>query len=271
MLAADAAFYASHEEYDDKWEFRIVSDRLRSQASRLRILDIGCGDGRFIESLQPMHEVRGVDFNEIAVGKARSKSLQAFALSLEGYCSRFPGVRHDVITLFHVLEHVAAPSLFIESLKSMLAEGGLLGISVPNPHRWTLSFARETWDYPPHHLTRWEGDSLCSFLERHGFRIVERAPERVRTYRQVRHGVSDIVWSLVMRHASLGIASSLDASDAATGGTRRAVKRSAARLLSRIKTVAINGVIAVIAAVVYPVFVLYRAEGRSLLVLARPV
>jgi SAM-dependent methyltransferase len=269
MRAADAAFYAAQEKYDDKWEFDVVARRLCQVGSKLRVLDIGCGDGRFIHSLQSAHDVRGVDFNEVAVKEACKKGLAVYTLSLEQYRAEFPGERYDVITLFHVLEHVSVPAEFIESLKQALVPGGLIGVSVPNPRRWTLSFIREVWDYPPHHLTRWGGDSLPSFLERHGFQIVEQAGEPVRTYRQVRSGVADIVGTFVLTHASLGIARRLAAPAQMDAGKPSAARTNAASFLSRTKSAFLAVVVSIMAAILYPLFLLRSAQGRSFLVLAK--
>jgi len=269
MDAADSDFYATFEDYDDKWEFEVVANELRTMPRGLRVLDIGCGDGRFLQRLSSLHHVIGVDFNPRAIQAAREKGLEVHALSLDEYRAQFPGNEHDFITLFHVLEHVSDPAQFIEALKKSLRAHGRVGISVPNQSRWTLSLVREIWDYPPHHLTRWSADALRSFLCRHGFEVVETCAEPVHTWHQVHDGISDVVWSVVLKNFSLGVATKLSSASGAPAARVKSARVVVARFLSMMKSRMLSLLIWMLTAVCYPYFRIKGREGKSLLVLAR--
>lgn len=270
MSAGDAEFYESNESYDEKWEFALVAEMLRSMPDGRLLLDIGCGDGRFLERLIPHHRVRGIDFNPRAIHAATEKGINAYALSLEDYRAQFPSDEYDVITLFHVLEHVSEPGRFIEILKRCLRRDGLLGVSVPNPNRWTLFWTREAWDYPPHHLTRWDETALTSFLRKHGFEVVGVTSERVRTWQQVQSGVLDLMHTLVLRRLSFGLVSKLSrpSKGRSNGATARLVLANWLRLA---KVRAAVGVASTIATVLFPILRIGTFYGKSLLVVARKI
>ena len=60
---------------------------------------------------------------------------------------------------------------FIQNLLKVLKPGGHIVLSVPNRNR--MGPQRYSWDYPPHHLSRWSALSLRNFLEFNGY-MVER-------------------------------------------------------------------------------------------------
>src|SRR3989338_3776112 len=51
MRAASIHFYESNTEYDDKWEFKFLYDKIKQLGLTGTLLDIGCGDGRFLEGM----------------------------------------------------------------------------------------------------------------------------------------------------------------------------------------------------------------------------
>ena len=83
------------------------------------------------------------------------------------------------MTLAEFLEN---PDIFLGQIKECLAPGGLLAISVPNPGRWMPGGLRENWDYPPHHLTRWNSEALQIFLEKYGFQVRKILYEKIEKF-----------------------------------------------------------------------------------------
>jgi SAM-dependent methyltransferase len=74
--------------------------------------------------------------------------------------SESPLGQFSVITLFHVLEHVADPLGAIKILKRSLSPGGILAVSVPYSPMSFESDWRDPLNRPPHHLSRWNERSL---------------------------------------------------------------------------------------------------------------
>jgi len=147
---------------------------------RGRLLDVGCGDGRFLRHAKEQgFEVWGIDFDKKSVENVK-KNLgidTVFAMSLEEFYeyAKEKGLKFDVITFFEVLEHQDKPREFLEMAKGLLKEGGYIAGSVPNRERL---FVEIDWkyfhgDHPPHHFLRFSKYSLEKALNFSGFKDVE--------------------------------------------------------------------------------------------------
>lgn len=84
--------------------------------------------------------------------------------------------KFDIVTLFEVLEHVESPVALLNSIKKLLAPGGYFVMSTPNCKRF--GGAKESWDFPPNHLFRWDANSLRYLLEGSSY-TVEKMIEQV--------------------------------------------------------------------------------------------
>ncbi len=95
-----------------------------------RILDVGCGDGQWLEFLTAAgYEASiGMEVNPRRLVQARQRGLAVFPSLAEATA----GGRFDVIFLWQVAEHVSDPVTLIANLMESLAPEGVLVISVPN-------------------------------------------------------------------------------------------------------------------------------------------
>lgn len=114
----------------------LIHDFSRHHAGRL--LEIGCGYGHFLQTMAEMgYEVFGFEPSRNEADFAR-KYFNIKHVHLAEYAGMdslcFPGVdaKFDIICAFHVLEHVADPRVFIQSVYSDLESGGLFAVAVPN-------------------------------------------------------------------------------------------------------------------------------------------
>jgi len=149
-----------------RWEWQECKRQLEAlQVERgersLEVLDLGCGSGRFLKMLRTVpgcHAV-GVDINEAGIEACRDAGLEAYHGDLEfAFVRQF--ARYHVVTLWHVIEHVSDPIGLLSMVKENLAEGGCIYLSVPmSPLSYEASWP-DPLNYPPHHLTRWNVDSL---------------------------------------------------------------------------------------------------------------
>ena len=148
---------------------------------RGKLLDVGCGDGRFLRYAKEQgFEVWGIDFDKKSVESAkRNLGIDTvFAMSLEEFYEHAneKNLKFDVITFFEVLEHQDKPKEFLEMVKGLLREGGYIAGSVPNRERL---FVEIDWknrfhlDYPPHHFLRFSKSSLEKALNFFGFKDIE--------------------------------------------------------------------------------------------------
>jgi SAM-dependent methyltransferase len=141
-----------------RWEYGEVARQLNG-AKNLKVLDVGCGKGDFLRSLDflPLANKFALDLNEPAIKACREQGFNAFCGTVEtaidaGFlrAGEFP-----VVTSFHCLEHVPQPVEFVHELLRATARGGSLFLSTPYS---PMSFEAEWFDvmnHPPHHITRW--------------------------------------------------------------------------------------------------------------------
>jgi 2-polyprenyl-3-methyl-5-hydroxy-6-metoxy-1,4-benzoquinol methylase len=146
---------------------------------RGKLLDVGCGDGRFLRYAKEQgFEVWGIDFDKKSVENVkRNLGIDTvFAMSLEEFYeyAKEKNLKFDVITFFEVLEHQDKPREFLEMVKGLLKEGGYIAGSVPNRESMFIEIFRDNYiDYPPHHFLRFSKSSLEKALNFSGFKDIE--------------------------------------------------------------------------------------------------
>jgi ubiquinone/menaquinone biosynthesis C-methylase UbiE len=140
-----------------------------------RVLDVGCGDGDFVAHLKPRGwEVHGVEFSDAGCRLARSKGVQTYQGELAD--AKFPDGHFDVVTIWHVMEHLPDPLAEVREVNRILRDDGLLVIEVPNIASPTFKICRERWwllDIP-RHLQHYTPASLEKLVQRAGFTPVYR-------------------------------------------------------------------------------------------------
>ena len=143
-------------------------------------LDVGCGDGRYLQMMieQGVDSARthGVELDAAAVESARAKGLNVIQSRIEEAGELLPG-SYDLITMFHVIEHVERPDEVVARLRSLLRSGGVLALETPNFDCADARLAgRRYWGgyHTPRHWHVFTSTSLQQLLRRHGFQI-ERA------------------------------------------------------------------------------------------------
>src|SRR5262249_55638740 len=87
----------------------------------------------------------------------------------------FPSDSFDLITMNHVLEHVAETPLFMREVHRILSRDGLLFISLPNVHAWKFYLRRGSyaWTFHHDHYIHFSVTTLPRFLKRYGFEVIE--------------------------------------------------------------------------------------------------
>ncbi len=126
------------------------------------ILDIGCSSGAFLKSLQsPSWQLYGVEISEEAAAAAR-KVAGAQVFVGDPLDAPFTPESFDVITCFHLLEHVYDPLELMKRARAWLRPGGFLYVVLPNINSWEARIFRSYW-YGlelPRHLVHFSPQSL---------------------------------------------------------------------------------------------------------------
>jgi len=114
-------------------------------ASDKRVLDVGSGNGEFLQRAKEMGwRAIGLDPDRDAVAACRAQGLVAF----EGFVSdEAAGIEggFDVITLRHSIEHVPDPRSDLACCLRRLRPGGMLWLAWPNPDGLGATFFRSAW------------------------------------------------------------------------------------------------------------------------------
>ena len=113
------------------------------------ILDIGAGTGDFLKVCEKGGwRINGVEPSEKARDFAKNKNI-----NLVKDISKIDNKQFDVITLWHVLEHIPNLTEYVQQLKSLLKPNGFLIIAVPNYKSFDSEHYKEFWaayDVPRH-------------------------------------------------------------------------------------------------------------------------
>ena len=132
-------FYSGEDQYnswlkeekgrDILWQRRLKM--VKNLKNTGALLDIGAGIGQFLFFAGHDFEVQGTEISKTAIKTAKEKyNLNLIKGEIEDI--DFGDRRFDVITLFHILEHVPDPSSVIERCYELLSDKGVLIIAVPN-------------------------------------------------------------------------------------------------------------------------------------------
>lgn len=136
------------------------------------ILDIGAGTGDFLLAAKKRGwKISGVEPNSLARKLAEEKGLELVEDTSFLSASFF-----DVITMWHVLEHVPDLDSQINELTRLLKPDGLLVIAVPNFKSYDAQVYKEHWAAydVPRHLYHFSPSSLKLIFERKGFKLMNQ-------------------------------------------------------------------------------------------------
>lgn len=131
-------------------------------------IDVGCGDGAFLEALaREGWEVYGTELSNSIAATARERfgdRIRVGSLQEAG----FAAASFDLITFWHVLEHLDAPDRALTEARRLLKPEGRIVVAVPNIDSWQARVFREDWlhlDVPRH---RWHFSlrTLATLAER---------------------------------------------------------------------------------------------------------
>jgi 2-polyprenyl-3-methyl-5-hydroxy-6-metoxy-1,4-benzoquinol methylase len=114
--------------WDDERRFQYLKLILPNR----KLLDFGCGAGGFLLKARELAATaHGVEPESRLKSHFQNHDLTIFQ-NFSGISNYIPGERYDIITLFHVLEHIPDPKSILMKLSEFLADNGQIIIEVPN-------------------------------------------------------------------------------------------------------------------------------------------
>lgn len=156
-----------NDSYKEIWfskdrDFNLILEKKSSG----RLLDVGCASGTLLWLAKKKgFSVQGVEINPQAAEFVRNVlGIEVFCGQLE--TARFPNNSFDVITMYHVLEHVPFPRVVVREIRRVLAPAGVFIAVVPNYSSWSSDrFGVEwIWLQPQNHYSHFTAETLSKLF-----------------------------------------------------------------------------------------------------------
>lgn len=141
------------------------------------LLDYGCGTGSFLYEMKANGwNVHGIEPDPGAAEKA--SKLTGISVDGPDKLGHHSPKSFDVITLWHVLEHVHELNDTLTNFKNTIKKDGLLFIAVPNYQSFDASYYHQYWAAydVPRHLYHFSKKSMEILIKKNGFRIESVLP-----------------------------------------------------------------------------------------------
>jgi 2-polyprenyl-3-methyl-5-hydroxy-6-metoxy-1,4-benzoquinol methylase len=161
-----------------KNKFQLVQSYLESNGTP-SILDVGCGTGEFLKYCSSKNwRVSGVEPSEKALKAASNLSFEIYSSIAE--------VNHsfNLITLWHVLEHIPELNTTLQNLRNLLKDNGTIFIAVPNFNSYDAQHYKSFWaGYDvPRHLWHFSKSSMQKTLDNNGLKLVRVLPMKMDSF-----------------------------------------------------------------------------------------
>jgi 2-polyprenyl-3-methyl-5-hydroxy-6-metoxy-1,4-benzoquinol methylase len=157
---------------------QVLSAAKFPSGARCKVLDIGCATGDFLVELKRHSkslelDLYGIEMSEKAVrfaieeNELRAEQGELLTVDFD--------IEFDLITMWHVLEHVLRLNETLEKVHRVLKPNGLFVAAMPNPESWDAAHYCKFWNGfdAPRHLYHFTPKTFLPLLRRHGFKLVE--------------------------------------------------------------------------------------------------
>jgi 2-polyprenyl-3-methyl-5-hydroxy-6-metoxy-1,4-benzoquinol methylase len=150
---------------------------LRLVGKNKSVLDYGAGTGDFLNALKGAgFTVAGVEPS--ATARENAKTNFGIVLTDNIQQSISNNQVFDLVTMWHVLEHVHRLDETLLQLKNLLTPSGVMLVAVPNADSYDASVYKEYWAAydVPRHLYHFNQSSMTMLLEKYGMRVEKIMP-----------------------------------------------------------------------------------------------
>ena len=155
---------------------------IQSTTQGKTILDYGCGAGDFLQHMQNNgYDVMGMEPNPKANEISKSKIGKDNVVNVE---LKDINRKFDIITMWHVLEHIPNLNEIIAELKLHLNPNGTLIIAVPNHLSYDANYYGKFWAAydVPRHLWHFNPESIKALFNNFGMKIEKVSPMKLDSF-----------------------------------------------------------------------------------------
>ncbi len=152
------------------WDFDYALLPYKKGAPR-RVIDVGCGAGGFLEFMGRMGwNGYGIEPDETAAQILAEKNIPFVKGTIENAGQEL-NESAELVTLFHVLEHIVDPAKTVEKCRQFLKKDGLLVVRVPNANSFAHTMFGSCCFHldPPRHLFSFTIEGLVRVIKKSGF------------------------------------------------------------------------------------------------------
>ena len=160
--------------YSVKQKIKLIS---KYASNGKQLLDVGCGTGDFLQAAQKNQwTVYGIEPNEKARAIANHKTGNT-VFDTE-HLSQFEKGQFDIISLWHVLEHLPDLEKQLQHFKSLLKPGGVLVIAVPNHKSFDAGYYHKFWAAydMPRHLWHFNKSAVKRLADHFNLKLIKMKP-----------------------------------------------------------------------------------------------
>ena len=154
---------------------------INSVADKGHLLDIGCGTGHFLAAAKKDGwQITGVEPDDQARAIAQKEAAQNIHQELP---DKLPQ-KYDVVTMWHVLEHIPDLNSFIKKLLGHIHDTSTLVIAVPNYKSYDAQHYKEEWAAydVPRHLYHFDQNTMSALMGKYGLKVDQVLPMKLDSY-----------------------------------------------------------------------------------------
>jgi len=166
--------YTSVRNYTIGGKIKMINELSDKKGS---LLDVGCGTGNFIQACKENGWIISGTEPDQGARDVASKRVGELIFDSINH-KQLEGKSFDIITLWHVLEHVHLLNETVDWLKEHLNPDGKIIIAVPNPQSFDAEKYGAFWAAydVPRHLYHFTKASMKKLMENHGLGLVKILP-----------------------------------------------------------------------------------------------
>lgn len=157
-----------------KWKYAKIT-KFKTSGS---ILDFGCGTGEFLNTMKLSNwSITGIEPSP----DARLKAEILNSVKMHGTLDELANQKFDIITAWHVIEHVPDLTQTMQKLRSRLNKDGIIFIAVPNYQSPDAQQYQEQWAGfdVPRHLWHFSKKSMAKLLQSADLKLLDTIPMKL--------------------------------------------------------------------------------------------
>ena len=167
--APDINNWLKETELDDRRRYNFIKEKIANK----NVLDFGCGVGGFLGmATQSARKVSGIELEKALQPSFQERKLNVFSNLNE---AKSHGEKYDIITAFHVVEHLQNPKKILKDLALLLSENGEIIVEVPNSNDVLLTLYEnepfQNFTYWSKHLFLFNKTTITELIKQAGLKL----------------------------------------------------------------------------------------------------